>query len=84
MLSFVPRMYTLGPMVKAEPISMAKKHADAICVLHRHSGINFSKPNPLILEPSPYVDNIFIERLVLFINMYKSGANGQSKTNLYD
>ena len=38
LLSFVPRMYTLGPMVKAEPISIAKKHADAICVLHRHSG----------------------------------------------
>ena len=43
---FVPRMYTLGPMVEAEPISMAKKYADAICVLQQHSGINFNKPNP--------------------------------------
>ena len=55
MLSFVPRMYTLGPMVKAEPISIAKKHADAICVLHRHSGEFSLKEGDLILN---YLDRL--------------------------
>ena len=34
-------MYTLGPMVKAEPISKTKKHADAICVCSERCSTNF-------------------------------------------